>query len=177
MNHLLEEFEKGARTLKESDFDGFHPLDFDRSVVKDIKDKKKQNIYTLKIKIKEINWEDEVHSNDSDSSSDYESSPYHYVLWGEEKGLVTETGECSNSCMFVVHFCQNTIGKYFCCVEKSSDENSSFHSFPKIISKPHYLLYRIKVEATNMKPSKSIIAQKIASRVQRKKMQRKRNSS
>ena len=177
MKHLLEEFEKIARTLDASEFYGFHPLDFDRSVVRDIKDKKKENIYTLKIKIKEINWEDEVHSDDSDSSRDYKASQYFDVLFGKEEGLVTETGECINNCMFVVHFCQSKIGKYFCCVEKSSDQNSPFHSFPRIIPQPHYLLYRIKVDATNMKPSKAVIAQKIASRVQRAKIEKKRNSS
>ena len=168
---MLDGLDKTARTrvenFQDSSFAGFHPFDFDRCVVRDIQDKDGSNIFTLKIKIKEMKLEDEMlqlSGNESDGSDDSDGIEYPGIIWGNGKGLFTVKEKRIDNCLFVVYFCKNRMGKYFYCVDKTNDSNDSFNTFPKIQPKSHYSVYRIKVKVINMKPSQAVIAEKIAKR-------------
>ena len=163
---LLEGLEKFARTeiesCEETSFDGFHPCNFDRCIIQGIEDKVGGDVYTLKLKIKGIDLDQEINLNDSDYSDDSEGTEYPSVLWGNEKGLLTVAGHRINDWVFVVHFCKSEDGTYFSCVDKSlhnkdksENMNDYFYTYPKIQSKPYYCLYKIKVEVFNMKAEKA----------------------
>jgi len=138
--HLIKMLEEKI-SLKDPEVNrGFpyHPLKFDGITLFNMQDVQNKSRYFLRLKVEKI----------KDIEKEIMSSPTcHSGLIGEI-GLDSGKGLHMLRCRFVVHACRNKGGDYFFCLDRSSDPNNSFHTYPKIPSHSLCLLYKITARAT-----------------------------
>merc|ERR1712126_6147 len=135
--HLMRKLEDNI-TLEDSKVNQknrYHPLKFDRMTLWDIQDLQKTKTYCLQLRVEETCLENEIQASPS-----CHSGLIGQIYLDAERGV--------HKCLFVVHVFHNTDGDYFLCLDKSSDPNNPFHSYPKIKPQSHCSLYRITAIAS-----------------------------